>query len=84
MVYVYECIRERICNLRSYTHSSFSQLVMFQALQRESPMLLLQLGITSEFMDNEMKKITEIEKTKVLYLNILNETISFFDYILSL
>ena len=84
---MYMSVLEREYVISDHIHIpifSFSQLVMFQALQRESPMLLLQLGITSEFMDNEMKKITEIEKTKVLYLNILNETISFFDYILSL
>ena len=71
---VHTCIREREHVIPDHIHIpifSFSQLVMFQALQRESPMLLLQLGITSEFMDNEMKKITEIEKMKVHYFNIL-------------
>ena len=38
---------------------------MFAALQEQSPMLLLHLGISPELIQNEIQKISNIQKIKV-------------------
>ena len=39
--------------------------MMFAALQEQSPLILMQLGLSPELIQNEMKKIGNIQKLKV-------------------
>lgn len=44
---------------------------MFATLQEQSPMILLQLGLSSELIQNEMQKIRIIEKIEVMQKSFL-------------
>ena len=46
--------------------SALSQLQIFSQLMQQSPELLTQLGITPETLRNEMSKLDNMEKMKVL------------------
>ena len=50
-----------------YLH--LSQLQIFSQLMQQSPELLSQLGITPETLRNEMSKLDNMEKMKVLVIN---------------
>ena len=49
--------------------SALSQLQIFSQLMQQSPELLSQLGITPETLRNEMSKLDNMEKMKVLVIN---------------
>ena len=63
-------VQHDMCHQRIYT-SALSQLQIFSQLMQQSPELLSQLGITPETLRNEMSKLENMEKMKVLIMNAL-------------
>ena len=63
-------VQHNICHQRIHI-SALSQLQIFSQLMQQSPELLSQLGITPETLRSEMSKLENMEKMKVLIMNVL-------------
>lgn len=62
------CFDHKLDHTPSY-HLLSSQLQMFLAVDQQSPGLLEQLGISSDYIQQEMKKFEEVQKLKVQFHN---------------